>query len=188
MTRLHIAVRDGRKAIIPTKLPVVFSAGPVRNAPLWQNDAMRIAVKRDKPIFFACPLRDGEDGFAPDLEPYLASFAGENDFPRQRAMERYYLNQAGEEGCIFFYLAKSLPREQWKWPEKSYAQFTMKELGDWTTIKRFIPRTRLVIGVEEGFPELSTILFDIEEDLGKDFPIYHTLEQTVDAAIAMALS
>ncbi len=195
MTQLHIAVRDGRKAIIPTKKPVVFSAGPIRNAPVWQNDSMRIAVSRDEDIFFASPLRDGEDGFAADLIPYLAPFAGDANFPRQRAWEQYYLNQAGlyqedaeTAGCIFFYLEAPLPRDMWKWPNKSYAQITMYEMGEWVRTKKLIPETRLVIGANPMFPELSTLLFDIEEELGADFPVYQSLEATVNAAIDIAIS
>jgi hypothetical protein len=195
MTQLHIAVRDGRKAIIPTTKPVVFSAGPIRNAPVWQNDAMRIAVARDEDIFFASPLRDGEDGFAADLIPYFAPFVGEANFPRQRAWEQYYLNQAGmyqkeakNTGCVFFYLEEPLLRAEWKWPEKSYAQITMYEMGQWVRTKHLIPETRLVIGANANFPELSTLVFDIKEELGADFLVYGSLEATVNAAIDVAIS
>lgn len=187
MTQLHIAVRQGRKAIIPTTKPVVFSAGPIRNGPIWQNDAMRYAIAREEDIFFASPLRDGEDGFAKqDLEEYLAPFTSGEDFPRQRAWEQYYLNQAGHQGCVFFWLAKPLPRERWSDPYKSYAQITMLELGGWLKAKELQPNTRLVIGAEDGFPELSTVVFEIETVTG--LPVYSTLKETVDAAINMAIS
>lgn len=188
MTLLHIAVREGRKAVIPTYLPVVFSAGPIRNGPIWQNDAMRYAVARNEDIFFASPLRDGEDGFDQSLAEYLAPLELDVNFPRQRAWEQYYLNQAGDLGCVFFWLAAPLPRHEWPWPEKSYAQITMLELGWWLKAKEDNPDTRLVIGVEENFPEASTILFEIESVLGKNFPVYPTLEETVNAAIDIAIS
>lgn len=189
-TELHIAVRDNQKMIIPTTKPVVFSAGPIRNAPVWQNDAMHIAVKREADIFFACPLRDGEDGFDTDLNPYLAQYKGDGQFSRQRAWEQYYLNQAGlpsnkTEGCVFFWLSRPKPRVQWPWPDKSYAQITMLELGGWLRAKEMDPQTRLVIGAEEGFPELSTVSYEIETVTG--LPVYSTLEETVHAAIDVAL-
>jgi len=186
MTQLHIAVREGRKAVIPTALPVVFSAGPIRNGPIWQNSAMRWAVIRNEAIFFASPLREGEDGFDEDLQPHLAPFTGEENFSRQRAWEQYYLNQAAVQGCVFFWLAKPLRRNLWKYPEKSYAQMTMLELGGWLKAKELQPETRLVIGAEEGFPELSTIRFEIETVTG--LPVYETLKDTVNAAIDIALS
>ena len=185
-TQLHIAVREGRKMKIPTDKPVVFSAGPIRNGPIWQNEAMLHAGQRGEDIFFASPLRDTEDDFDLRLERYLAP-ATKIQFPRQRAWEQYYLNQAAEQGCVFFWLAKPLPREAWQWPEKSYAQITMLELGGWLKAKELIPETRLVIGIEDGFPEQSTVQFEIETVL-PGLPIYTTLKDTVNAAIDVAIS
>jgi len=187
MTQLHIAVRNGRKAVIPTGLPVIFTAGPIRNGPIWQNEAMRYAIgasaERGKDLFIASPLRDTGD-FADDLMPYLAPFDGEENFPRQRAWEQYYLNEASNDnGCILFWLAAPLPRDQWQWPEKSYAQITMLELGYWLCMAEQYPLLNLVIGADPNFPELSTVLFEIKTLLGDNFVVYDNLSQTVDAAI-----
>jgi len=192
MTQLHIAVREGRKAVIPTTEPVVFSAGPIRNSRIWQNDAMRFGIERDADVFFASPLRDTGD-FDHDLSSYLAPFTGQQNFPRQRAWEQYYLDQAGlnredDDGCVFFWLEKPLPRAEWTFPEKQYAQITMYELGQWVIRKQIDPRTRLVIGADKDFPELSTLLFDIETTLGENFIVHGTLQGTVNAAIDIALA
>lgn len=191
-TQLHIAVRDGRKAVIPTERPVIFTAGPIRNGPIWQNQAMRdiIEAASDYPhdIFVASPLRDGEDGFADDLVPYLAPFAGSENFPRQRAWERYYLNQAAEDGCVLFWLAAPLPREEWSWPEKSYAQITMLELGYWLREAEENPLLNLVIGADPGFPELSTVSYEIKTVLGENFIIRDSLLSTASEAVRVAMS
>ncbi len=177
------AVTEGINAKIDTDLPVVFSAGPIRNGPMWHDDAIRYALKREEAIFFATPRRKLDS----DLKRFLVECPiGCDRFERQRPWERHYLNLAAEKGCVFFWLCKPLPREQWTDPEKSYAQITMLELGEWIARKAIDPSIRLVIGTDGSFPEWRTILNEIEHEL-PDLPLYASLASTVNAAIDVAI-
>ena len=69
--------------------------------------------------------------------------------------------------------------------DKVYAHMTMFELGKWVERARLIPGTKIFIGTDGNFPEFHTLEIEIKTELGDDFPIYRTLESTVDAALAM---
>lgn len=189
-TRIHLAVipsylgieHPGRKVKIPTDLPILFLAGPIRNAPIWHDTSIRLVLDHNEPIFMACPLR----GLAADLMPFVETDKPEYElFPRQRAMEQYYMYGAAEKGCIMFYLAgEAIPKAD---PNKVYAHITMLELGKWIERKKLFPDTRLVIGAEETFPELSTVEYEINTEL-PGLEIHRSLATTVAAALKVATS
>jgi hypothetical protein len=79
-----------------------------------------------------------------------------------------------------FWLCKQSPIKEF--PHKIYAHMTMFELGKWIERKKLLPQTRLVVGVDGEFPELSTIEFEISTEL-PGLTIHRSLEETVDAAI-----
>ncbi len=192
-TRIHLAtipsyVGDGtqRKVLVPvpTGMPVLFAAGPIRNAPPWHYDAMRLVLAKDAPVFFVAPIRD----IAVDLSEYIEKDnANYEVFPQQRALEQHYMYQAANpedaSGCIMFWLCgEQLPKED---PDKVYAHMTTFELAKWIERAKLVPGTRIVIGTDGKFPEFHTIEFEIATELGVDFPIYRTLEDTVDAALTL---
>jgi hypothetical protein len=187
-TRVHLPLLfslpeyagEGRKVEIPTDLPILFLAGPIRNAPAWHSVAIRHAMQQDHALFIACPAREvSQDlrGFVEEDKPEYASFH------RQRAWEQHYMYGAAETGCILFWLCRESPIRLF--PEKVYAHITMLELGKWLERKKLQPETRLVIGTDGGFPEWPTIRYEIESELPR-LPIYYSLEETVDAAIKIA--
>lgn len=187
-TRIHLAAihslpgigPEGRKVKIPTYLPIVFSAGPIGNAPPWHDEALRIALARNEKVFFVSPVRS----VAEDLVQYVEKDAqGYGTFHRQRALEQYYMYLAALSGCIFFWLCKEqLPKKN---PDKVYGHMSTFELGKWIERKKLHPATRLVIGTDGDFPEWSTLEFEIKTEL-PGLPIYGTLAQTVHAALDIA--
>lgn len=187
MIRVHMPVspdgdRSKRKCLkIPTNLPILFLAGPIRNAPQWHTDAVRIALKRGWEGFITSPAHQIET----DLLDVVESDKLEYDvFPRQRAWEQHYMYNAARNGCIMFWLCKEAAIRQF--PNKVYAHITMLELGKWIERKKLLPETRLVIGTDGEFPELSTIEFEIGTEL-PEFVIHRSLEETVDAALKTIL-
>lgn len=188
-TKIHLPVHHsltgsgekGRKVKILTKLPILFLAGPIRNAPRWHSDAMRIVLQKDAPVFIASPARHVED----DLFEFVEKDREEYEtFPRQRAWEQYYMYTAAEDGCILFWFPQEeLPK---KHAEKVYAHISMVELGKWIERKKIFPQTRLVIGTDGSFPEWDTIRFEIETEL-PGLPVYYSLKETVEAALTLAM-
>lgn len=183
MTHVHMPVspdgdRSKRKYLeIPTDLPILFLAGPIRNAPRWHTDVIRIALKRSWNGFITSPAHQIES----DLFDLVESDKPEYQvFARQRAWEQHYMYGAAKNGCIMFWLCKETAVKQF--PNKVYAHITMLELGKWIERKKLVPQTRLVIGTDGEFPELSTIEFEIKTEL-RGFVIHGSLEETVDVAL-----
>lgn len=187
--RLHLPILhtlegtgpEGRKVLIPPKEPVIFLAGPIRNAPPWHSEAVRFLLRFRERVFIACPARTLDRDLMPFVEKDDVKYL---TFPRQRAWERYYLQEAAQYGCIVFWLCNEmLPRVH---PEKVYAHITMLELGEWVREKKLKPETRLVIGTDGEFPEWSPVHYDLCTEIPQ-LPIYTSLESTMQAALSIAL-
>tara|TARA_B100000745_G_scaffold296983_2_gene243192 strand:- start:1041 stop:1658 length:618 start_codon:yes stop_codon:yes gene_type:complete len=195
-TQIHLPIAfgvsdAGRKVKIPTRKPVLFSLGPIRNSFPWHGRAIEHAITMNEDVFFACPARPTE------LSEQTTEYA-ERDwpryetFPRQRAWENYYIDRAmglseAEDtgGCGFFFLGKKAENE--KHPGKSYAQITMLELGEMiSTIQFHKPDLRVVIGADPEFPEWDTVRYELRTKVPQ-VPIFETLEDSVNAAINIAL-
>lgn len=182
-TKIHLPVSFNGNGIarknvkIETDLPVLFLAGPIRNAPKWQEEAIKILIKKDEEIFVASPTRDLSDDLLSCLEVDNENY---ETFERQRAWERYYLNQASSRGCIVFWLPKEA--EVKEVPDKVYAHITMMELGEWIARCTADKEMNLVIGTDGNFPEWSTIENEIKEELGM-FHICTSLEETIESAL-----
>jgi hypothetical protein len=167
---------------IPTALPILFLAGPIRNAPPWHSQAIRIALKQNWQGFIASPAHQIDADLLGLIESDKPEYG---TFPRQRAWEQYYMYSAAENGCIMFWLCKEAAVKQFT--NKVYAHITMLELGKWIERKKLLPKTRLVIGTDGEFPELSTIEFEIGIEL-PGFIIHRSLEETVEAGIKTSLN
>ncbi len=168
--------KEIKNVILIPQLPVIFLAGPIRNAPEWQNEAIQYLFKKDESVFVVSPRRE----LASDLVN-LAEKVTPTDttFKRKRAWEQYYLNSASEKGCIIFWLPKEGEKES---AEKVYAHITMMELGEWIARHKMNNKINLVIGTDGEFPEWSTIKFEIESEI-PEILICDSLEQTINTAL-----
>ncbi len=147
--------------IEPLSLPTIYLAGPVRNAPKWQEEAIKLLLEENEEVFVASPTRV--------LSAELIQFVEKDDpskyqtFERQRAWERYYLNGASQNGCIVFWLPKALePKE---FPNKQYAHITMMELGEWIARKKANKNINIILGTDGEFPEWSIIHYEILSEI-----------------------
>lgn len=163
---------------IGTNLPTIFLAGPIRNAPRWQEKAVKIFLEKNEAVFVASPTRD----LSLDLMPFVERDNPFNyqTFERQRAWEQHYLYSASNKGCIIFYLPKEA--EVKEFPDKLYAHITMMELGEWIARCKADKEINLVIGTDGNFPEWSTIEYEIKTELPMT-PICSSLEETVETAL-----
>lgn len=179
-TKVHLALSNkGRKTKIETDLPVIFLAGPIRNAPKWQEEAIKLLLVQNQEVFVAAPLRSVH----PHLAPYVELDKNEYEvFPRQRAWEQYYLNSAAQKGCIIFNLCKEAPVKEF--PDKIYAHITMMELGEWIARCKYDKEINLIICTDGEFPEWSTIEFEIKTELPMT-PIVYSLEKAVEVALRL---
>ncbi len=180
---VHCNVKqDVAKVIIPKTYvdeidaPLIFLAGPIRSAPNWQDEAIRILFSYDQNLVIASPRRDMRDTIA----PYIATGI-EDHFHRQRAWERHYLDIASKTGCILFWL----PGEEVHDCNKVYGAMTRVELGEWMTNYRHDNSVRFCVGSDGRFQELDTIRYDMSIDAhGKD--VKTTLEDTCIEALRLA--
>ena len=168
---------------IETNRPVIFLAGPIRNAPKWQEEAIKIFLEKNEAVFVASPTRELGQGLMLFTE---ADKPNEYEtFERQRAWEQYYLYAAAKKGSIIFWLPQEA--ENRDHPDKVYAHITMLELGEWIARRQINKEINLVIGTDGNFPEWSTIKYEIETEL-QNVSIYNSLEETIDAAINLCRS
>ncbi len=159
-TKVHLPITDqGRKVkIVPTQ-PVIFLAGPIRNAPVWQDDAIKYLIDQNVDAFVASPRRTIRE----ELRPFVEADNSDYEiFERQRAWEQYYLYKAADRGCILFYLPKEAEIKDDQ--EKVYAHITMMELGEWIARRKEDPEIHLVVATDGSFPEWSTIEFELKTE------------------------
>ncbi|MDP3992919.1 MAG: hypothetical protein Q8Q05_01765 [bacterium] len=162
--------------------PLFFTAGPIQGGDDWQKRCCELLVQRAAaPVSIACPCRYKEGH---PLYEYRVT-GEEERFERQTPWERHYLTLASKVGCIIFWLpeeSKTKPRKG----NRPYACGSRDELGEWRGRLIYDRSIRLVIGAEARFPGLNPVVYSYREVCGNDFPIYSTLEETVQAAIAKA--
>lgn len=165
-----------------TSHPVFFLAGPIPGGDDWQYRMAKIIQRRCDDCFLATPSARYGEGHP--LEAFHAELLG-YEFPRQLSWERHYLEQAAFHGCIIFWLpceSKTSPRTD----GLPYAMDTRGELGEWRGRLMEASFLKVVVGAEIGFPGLSQIQRNFNEALKIPFPIYGSMEETVDAALRMA--
>lgn len=164
---------------IETDVPVLFLAGPIRNAPKWHEDAVAILLEINREIFIAAPVRHLRWDLIQLAEKDTGLY---QQFERQRAWEQYYLYAAAQKGCIVFWLPKE--SECKDDIHKVYAHITMMELGQWIARCKTNRGINLVIGTDGHFPEWSTIEFEIKTEI-PHVRIFSTLKETLDAALLL---
>ncbi|HUD07388.1 MAG TPA: hypothetical protein VMR34_05885 [Candidatus Saccharimonadales bacterium] len=138
--------------LVEVQGPLIFLAGPIQDAPDWQETAKTHIHELDPAIAVASPRKIYTKG----------AFV----YEKQVDWETHSLRRAGEEGVIAFWLAAQeqkrlsiharlgamatllikgtlpLPR--------AYAQTSRFELGEWKKNHEY-EWTHLTIGIEEGF-------------------------------------
>ncbi|HSI20225.1 MAG TPA: hypothetical protein VLA04_00740 [Verrucomicrobiae bacterium] len=161
--------------------PLFFLAGPIKGGGNWQQTACDLIASKMDPVAIAAPRR-----WTAEHPMHTHRAPGQEEaFTRQTLWERHYLDRAADWGCVLFWLlneSKSEPRQD----GQPYGRDTTGELSAWRIKLLHNPSLKVVVGAEPDFPGLSVLTCNLYEDLGYDFPIYSTLEETVDAAIAMA--
>jgi len=154
---------------------LVFLAGPIRGAPNWQDEAIRILSSKKPELTIATPRRGIREFFAGSV------LSGDNTyFKRQRLWERHYLEVASKRGAILFWL----PGEAEHNCAKSYGAMTRLELGQWMTNYRHDNQVRFCVGSNGKFSELDIIRMDLALD-APDKRILGTLEETCDKALRL---
>jgi len=156
--------------------PLFFLAGPVRGAPNWQDEAIEFILSQKPDSVLVSPRR----GIRDTIAPYIVSGDGP-DFPRQRAMERHYLDIASKKGVILFWL----PGEVIHKCKKAYGAMTRVEIGQWMTRYSFDKNVRFCVGSDGKFSELHTIRYDLQLD-APDKEIFTSLEDTCREALRLA--
>jgi len=156
------------KVLIPPQIvkltePSIFLAGPIQGAPDWQAEAIKIIHSLNPKIIIASPRRQYLDG--------------EFVYEDQVDWETSHLRQAAHNGVILFWLAQ----EAEHFPERSYAQTSRFELGEWK-IKHQKQGVKLVIGIENGFSNARYIKRRFAQDCPK-LKIYQSLGATCREAV-----
>lgn len=172
--------------IVDVEGDVVFEAGPIQDAPNWQDEAIEILGELDSGLTIACPRKD----YAP----------GEFVYEAQVDWETHYLNRAARCGAIMFWLAKEADKSVWRgviedlgaavsrllfWKEhahrRPYAQTSRFELGEWK-MRHQTDGTKLVVGIERGFGNERYIRRRFGQDC-PDVPILDNLPDTCEAVV-----
>ncbi|MEK6827614.1 MAG: hypothetical protein AABX99_03980 [Nanoarchaeota archaeon] len=157
--------------------PLIFLAGPIRSAPNWQDETIKILLFQKSDLIIASPRR----GVRNEIAEYIIE-GNENYFPRQRAWERHYLKLASKKGAILFWL----PGEEKHDCQKVYGAMTRIELGQWMTNYRHDNSVKFCVGSDGKFPEMEIIEYDLSLD-SPNKKIFKTLEETCVEALRLAL-
>jgi hypothetical protein len=137
----------------------LFLAGPIQGAADWQAEAYQHLSNLWKAldgILTVCNPRRKDDS--------------QFQYAQQVDWETLHLHLAAQQGVILFWLAK----ENKHTCDRSYAQTTRFELGEWSARAP----DSIVIGIEEGFTGAKYIRHRMPGT-----KIYTTLRETCEAAI-----
>jgi len=147
--------------------PLIFLAGPIRDARDWQEPTINYITSNNKDVIIANPRWDASE--------YIWNLAigGRIDyFKRQRAWERHYLDIAKHNGAVLFWLANAP------------GLMTRLELGQMMTRYKFDKSTKFCVGGEKEFMDIETIKYELSI-YAPDKKIFETLEETCQEAIKL---
>ena len=145
--------------------PIIFLAGPIQGAPLWQTQAIALLQDLMPEAYIASPRKEYLEG----------TFV----YAEQVDWETHHLNLAAQNGVVLFWLAQ----EMMHFPERAYAQTSRFELGEWK-VKHERDGINLVVGIEEGFSNERYIRRRLTQDC-PEVTICSTLEATCQQAIKL---
>ncbi len=162
--------------------PLIFLLGPIRGAPNWQDEAIKILFSINPNLTIVIPRRGVRDSFA----KYVLS-GDENHFSRQRAWEIYYTEMAseeeGREGCAMFWF----PGEAEHKCEKAYGAISREEFGLMLGAFRHNKSMRFCVGTDGKFSEWRTHLLTLNT-YAPDKKVFESLEETCAEAVRIALA
>lgn len=147
---------------------VVFLAGPIQGAANWQAEAIGLLGQLASHLHVANPRR--------------AYLTGEFDYDAQVDWETHHLRRAAADGAVLFWLA----REAVHACDRAYAQTTRFELAE-CKVRHERDRTRLVVGIEEGFTGARYIRRRLAQGYPA-VPLCDTLEDTCRRAADLCLT
>ena len=102
-------------------------------------------------------------------------------FPRQRAWESVYMEEAAKSGTLLVWLSREVEHHC----EKAYGSMTLVELGIWMTEYKYRQdKPNICIGTDGRFSEWKTFSYDLAERMS-GVPIHTTLTETCEATLAM---
>jgi len=154
-----------------TKKPLIFLAGPIKEAIRWQNKTAEILAKLAPEINIASPRYIGEN------QDTIGDFYLQEKPNEQIDWETYHLNKAGKNGVVLFWLAK----EAEHYCSRAFAQTSRFELGEWKE-KHLTQNSKLVVGIEEGFSGKGYIEYRL---IGSDILIQNSLLDTCIKSIEL---
>jgi hypothetical protein len=161
MSRLVISPPDYPEIIGP----LVFLAGPIQGAPLWQAEASRLLGEGNPELHVANPRRE----YASRVFDYAA----------QVDWETHHLRFAATRGLILFWLAREIEPIL----GRTYAQTTRFELAEWK-VRHERDGVKLVIGIESGFSGAKYIRHRFTQDCS-GVPLCDSLEETCRTVIEL---
>lgn len=149
---------------IPDNKPLVFLAGPIQGAPLWQpraTDIIDSLITTDNDVYVANPRRAELD------ENFV--------YADQVAWEKAHLRRAAKHGAIIFWFAAQDPTQPYE-AGRAYAQTSRIEFGRVLGWRDYNPDVQLALGVEPGYVGSHNYFKScaIEQKL----PLFTTIEDT----------
>ncbi len=163
------------------RYPFYFLHGPILGDNDWQSGLNKL-LAASSPCVIAnlAAYHIGHAAFGQCLD-------GPSDFTSQLAWERHYMLRAAEDaprGALVFWL----PRASVADLMRDGNHYALHTLGEWRGHLVRDSSLRVVVGVQDGFPSSDMIRESFRLALGDSFPVYHTLDDVVRAAIHMASS
>ncbi|MCB1157133.1 MAG: hypothetical protein H7A25_14915 [Leptospiraceae bacterium] len=146
---------------------VIFLAGPIQSATVWQEEAAQFLYKLKPEVYIANPRRDYPEG--------------EFVYEKQVDWETHFLRRAEKKGVILFWLAKEFKHNC----ARPYAQTSRFELGEWKARHEFLG-SKLVLGIEKEFSNDRYIKRRFSQDC-PSVPICSSLEETCKTALELIL-
>lgn len=163
-----------------------YLAGPVTGGGRWQvkaHELLTATLPKEHRFIAAFPYSvNGESSLDGHYLPNRATFDDKITW-EQHYMDLAY-KPSKRNGCVIFWL----PKEDRENLDKGnlYARDTYVQLGELVGRLMCGKNLRVVVGAEPEFPGLARIRKDLQLRLRREFTIYPTLGETVQAAVRMS--
>ena len=172
-----------------------YLAGPIRGTDDWQAEAVVILANLDPGCTIVCPCRWDDTHPLSIYRVIPDNGVGGNLFElltRQTQWERVWMSYAAAHGCLIFWL----PCENTVGPRPKedgpYARDTYGELGRYSNLVSSDQNClKMSIGADPKLPEsfgLSQIKCNLDIDFAYGYPIFDTLQKTLEVAVEYANS
>ncbi len=147
--------------------PLIFLAGPIQGAPLWQESAMSQLDILAPNVHIASPRRRTE--YNGEFTPAM--------YDEQVDWETFFLNRAANNGVVLVWCAKEAVHDC----KRAYAQTTRAELFEWK-VKHERDGINLALGIEARYTGAKYIRRRFSQDCPK-IQIQPSLEKTCIEAV-----